>query len=193
MEHDSKRVAVVQLPAGQSINLVVAVGSLLNAALGGADLGAGNGNDVASTVFLKPDQPAAEAIACLRAATARLTDAPLLDLVDPDPVDEVEEPTVQQFAFDADGVTLGLRRPREDAEETAVALLDAFLPAIEALGASNYIEYAVVDPRTFDKYTMIFVKPNGLTPHQARAQAEAECARLRELIAEHGIADPLAA
>jgi hypothetical protein len=132
MEHDGERTSVALMPTGQSINLFVAVGALLGAALGGADLGPGNGSDIASTVFLKTDQTAPEAIARLRAATARLTDAPLPDLVDPDPVHEVGEPTVQGIALDG-GITVSLSRPSEQAEDydltyevNARAFLDDF-------------------------------------------------------------------
>lgn len=189
MEHDGGRTAVALMPTDQSINLFVAVGALLDAALGGADLGPGNGANVASTVFLKTNQPAAEAITRIRAATARLTDAPLPDLVDPDPADVVGEPTVQGIALDG-GITVSLSRPREQADQMAAALLEAFIPAVEELDAPNYIEFPAIDPVTHQKYAVIVVKPRGLTPHEARQQAEAECARLRELLDAHGIADP---
>jgi hypothetical protein len=177
-------VVVAQIPAGQSIALFSAVGALLDAALGGAMLAPGNGRDVAAVAQLRAGQSEQDAVGRLRAAISVLTDEPLPVVVvpaDPEPV-----LTVQQVSADPDdgGVTFSIGRPDEMAQDMAAALLEAFIPALEHHDAANYLEFPATDPATGQRYAVIVVKPNGLSPHQARQQAEAEADRLRAQLAE---------
>lgn len=80
------------------------------------------------------------------------------------------------------------------AEELAGAmsyqLVSVYAPAFEETGAPNYLSWDLPEEHTGARYSLIIVKPDGLTPHEARQAAEQECARLRALLAEHGIEDP---
>lgn len=177
-------VVVAQIPAGQSIALFSAVGSLLDAALGGAMLAPGNGRDVAAVAQLRAGQSEQDAVVRLRAAISMLTGETLSVT---DVAAELEPAlTVQQVSADPDdgGVTFSIGRPDDMARDMAAALLEAFIPALEHHDAVNYLEFPATDPTTGQRYAVIVVKPTGLTPHEARQQAEAEADRLRAQLAE---------
>lgn len=179
------RTVIALIPVGQSIELFTAVGGLLNAALGGARLAAGDGRDVMGSVVLDENITEQDAIARLRAATRALGDqAPQVlpeDLADLD----ANPGTVGPITEDADGgLSLSIGGVEQEAREVAEMLLAAFIPAFQELAAPNYLEFPAVDMTTGQRYAVIVVKPNGLTPNQARQRAEAEAERLRARIAE---------
>lgn len=187
-EAAEQRTTIALVPSGQSLDMVSAVGGLLDVALGGAMLAAGNGGDVAARIELRDTQSERDAVARLRAAKRRLTrDRP--DMRPEDDPGEEDQPTLQSLRHEDGGLTFGIAG--EQARDMAHALLAAFIPAIRAWEAPNYLTFDATDRETGDRYALIVVKPDGKTPHELRGEAEAEVARLRELLAEHGVSDVL--
>lgn len=171
---------VALIPSGQSLDLVAAVGNLLDAALGGAMLAPGNGRDVAGAVQRRDDQTERQAIARLRAAARRLGRAPVE--VQPDDEPTEDDPTsLAHVTRDNDGLMFSIGGASED---MARMLLNAFIPALREMEAPNYLEFPATDPATGDRYAVIVVKPDGKTPHELRCAAEAEVERLRAELAD---------
>lgn len=177
-------ITIAQIPSGQSLHLVSAVGGLLDAALGGAMMKSGNGYDVAATITTRDGQTEKQVLKRLRAAVAAISRKKLPDFADDEPT-----LTLNQLSDTDDGMAFGIGDPDGAARETAKRLIATFKPALDHHHAVNYIEYPATDPATGERYALIIVRPDGLTPHEARQKAEAETARLRALLAEHGIED----
>jgi hypothetical protein len=190
---DDNRTAVVLIPPRIGLDLLGAIGGLLDAALDGAVLVPGNGTDVAARVVLREDQTRADATRRLNAAQRRISRTPLT----PGPEDEpAEEPdpdnpmTLNHLREHPDGGgEFGLGGADQVARALAQHLLEAFIPAMNEAGAVNYLSWDAIDSVSGGRYSLIVVKPDGLTPHEARQAAEEECRRLRALLDEHGI-DP---
>lgn len=193
-------VPIARIPSGQPLDLFSAVGNLLDAALRGAMLTPGNGRDVAATVVARDGQSVHDVIAELRHAAGVLAAAKPASATaaepgdDPeDEPDEFDEPTtVSQLSRGETGWVASLGGgAQQAAAEMARQMLSAFAPAFEEHGdAVNYLSWDAVHPPTGQKYSLIVVRSNGLTPHEARQHAEQECERLRRLLAEHGIEVP---
>ena len=180
----TERTVIAQIPTGQPIDLFTAVGGLLDAALGGALLGPGDGLAVAGTVVLRDDLSIREAIGRLRTAAGLLAEAmpqtPITDVPD-----EVEAGTVGPITADPDGgLTFQAGGLGELGDEMMRTLLAAVIPAMDEAGAPNYLEVPAFDPESGKRYALIFVRPGGLTPHQLRQQAEAEVKQLRAQLAK---------
>ncbi len=183
-------VAIARIPAGQSIELFGAVGELLDSALGGALLVPGNGHDVAATIITRADQTQQQAAAAIRRATKAIGKAKRKQepvAAEPE-LDEEDLLTIEQMRQSVTGMDFGLGGATTVATEMAQHLLAAFIPAFEETeGAVNYLSWDAVDLATGHRYSIIVVRPNGLTPQEARLKADKECERLRGLLAEHGI------
>lgn len=178
------RTVVAQIPTGQPIDLFGAVGSLLDVALGGAYLAAGNGRDIAGSVVLPDDVTTRDAIGRLRAA-ARTLGRRHPKVQQEDVPAEVEDPgTVGPITEAEGGLTFRLGGAIDQTRELMRILLAAIIPAFEESEAPNYLEFPAVDEATGRRYVVIVVKPGGLTPHQARQRAEAEVEQLRARLAE---------
>lgn len=182
-----RRVAIARIPSGQSIDLFSAVGNVLDAALGGAMLVPGNGGDVAATIVAREDQPERQAVAVLRQAANILAVAmPKERPAEPDDADDKEAPTtVAQLSRDETGWTASVGgAAAQAAADMAKQMLAAFVPAFQETGAGNYLSWDAVHEQTGERYSLIVVRPNGLTPHEARQRAEQESERLQGLLAE---------
>lgn len=186
--------AIVHVPARIRLDLVGAIGGLLDTALGGAMLTPGNGHDIGGTVVLRDDQTQEDAIRRLKAARRRIARKPLTPAPEDEPGEEPDPDrpmTLNHVRHYPDGgIEFGIGGPAEVARALAQQLLDAFIPALAESGAPNYLSWDAVHPATGGRYSFIVVKPEGLSPHEARQKTEQECARLRALLAEHGIAIP---
>lgn len=189
-------VPIARIPAHQPLELFSAVGDVLDAALHGAMLVPGNGGDVAATIVARDGQTVSQVIAELRHAASVLAAAAPASATPAEPVDDPDDPeeptTVGQLRRDETGWTASLGGGAAQAAlEMAQQMLAAFIPAFEeTLNAPNYLSWDAVYQPTGQRYSLIVVRPDGLTPHEARLQAERECARLRDLLAEHGIEVP---
>jgi hypothetical protein len=180
----AERTVVAQIPAGQTIDLFGAVGSLLDAALGGALLAAGNGHDIAGSVVLPDDVTTRDAIARLRAA-ARILSKRRPKVRPEDMPDEVEDPgVIGPITEEEGGLTFRVGGAVDETREMMRILLASIVPAFEESQAPNYLEFPAVDEATGKRYAVIVVKPGGLTPHQARQRVETEAAQLRARLAE---------
>lgn len=175
---------LVQLPAGQSVDLFTAVGNLLDAALQGVMLHPGKGGESAAEVHLPDGMDCRRAAERLRRAAATIQGTEYV----PEPRDDeelVDPMTVNRMTADEDGgVTVRIGCPMEVAQAAAKNLIAAFLPALDASGAVNYLSFDAVDPETHQRYALIVCRPDGKTPHQLRKEAEAEVERLRALVDE---------
>ncbi|ALG07647.1 hypothetical protein [Kibdelosporangium phytohabitans] len=187
---DTKRTVVAHIPRGISLDLLGAVGGLLDAALGGALLMSGqHGSDGAGSVVLRDDQDQADAVRLLNAARRRIARRPLKPAPEDEPTDDPS--TLNRISEHPDGgLEFGLGGSLDAAQEMARMMLAAFIPALRDTDAVNYLEFPATDQDTGQTYALIVVKPDGLTPHAARQRAEREADRLRALLAEHGIEDP---
>lgn len=189
-------VPIARIPAHQPLELFSAVGDVLDAALGGAMLVPGNGSDVAATIVARDGQTVSQVIADLRHAASVLAAAVPVSTVSADVEDECdafEEPTtVGQLSRDETGWTASLAGGAAQAAlEMAQQMLAVFIPAFEETKAApNYLSWDAVYQPTGQRYSLIVVRSNGLTPHEARQHAEQECELLRRLLAEHGIEVP---
>lgn len=184
MSGDRARDTIALVPSGQSLDMVAAVGGVLDVALGGAMLAAGNGGEAAARIKLRDTQTERDAIACLRAAKRRLAGERPSMVPEDDPGDG-EQPTLQSLRHEDGGLTFGIGGPQ--AQDMVQLLLSAFIPALREFDAPNYLSFDATDRETGDKYAVIVVKPDGKTPHELRQAADAEVDRLRGLLAEHGI------
>lgn len=174
-------VPIARIPTGQSVDLFTAVGHLLDAALGGAMLAQGNGHDVAATVIARDGQTERQAVAALRRAAEALGAEDLAPLVDDEP-DDGPGVTVGPLRHDEHGWTASLGGTATELAQQVMAVL---VPAFEAYpDAINYLSWDAVYQPTGGKYSLILVRPDGLTPHEARQQADEEAERLRGLLAE---------
>jgi hypothetical protein len=182
-------VPVARIPSGQSLDLFSAVGAVLDVALGGAMLVPGNGGDVAATVIARDEQTEREAVAALRHAAMVLGAVPPNPWPSNEPDDDIgETATVGQLEHDDRGWTASLGG---SAVEVAQQVMAVLVPAFEEHpDAINYLSWDATYKPSGQRYSLILVRPNGLTPHEARQQAEKECERLRALLAEHGIEVP---
>lgn len=180
-------IPIARIPSGQSVDLFTAVGNLLDSALGGAMLVPGNGHDVAATVITRDDQTERQAVAELRQAAKILGhEAP-----DPWPTTEPDdEPvaTVGQLRRDDRGWTASLGGT---AVEVAQQVMAALVPAFEEHpDAINYLSWDATHAPSGQRYSLILVRPDGLTPHEARQRAEARVEQLQNILIEHGMAVP---
>lgn len=182
---DRSRDTIALVPSGQSLDMVSAVGGLLDVALGGAMLAAGNGGEAAARIKLRDTQTERDAVACLRAAKRRLTRERPATLPEDDPGEDGQQPTLESLRHEDDGLTFGIGGPQ--AQEMVQLLLGAFIPALREFEAPNYLSFDATDRETGDKYAVIIVKPDGKSPHELRQAADLEVQRLRSLLAEHGI------
>lgn len=184
-------IRIACIPAHQSIDLFSAVGNVLDAALGGANLVPGNGGDVAATIVVRDGQTERQAVAVLRQAANILAVAMPKAELDDEAAEEdcgaPEEPTtVSQLSRDETGWTGSLGGgAAQAAAEMAQQMLAVFVPAFEEMpDAANYLSWDAVHQPTGKRYSLIVVRPNGLTPHEARQRAEQESERLRGLLRE---------
>lgn len=184
MSGDRARDTIALVPSGQSLDMVSAVGGLLDVALGGAMLAAGNGGEAAARIKLRDTQTERDAVACLRAAKRRLTRERPSTLPEDDPGED-DQPTLESLRHEDDGLTFGIGGTQ--AQDMVQILLGAFIPALREMEAPNYLSFDATDRETGDRYAVIVVKPDGKTPHELRQAADAEVERLRGLLAEHGI------
>jgi hypothetical protein len=182
-------IAIARIPSGQSLDLFSAVGTVLDVALGGAMLVPGNGGDVAATVIARDEQTEREAVAALRHAAVVLGAAPPTLWPSNEPDDEIgQTATVAQLQHDDGGWTASLGG---SAVEVAQQVMAVLVPAFEEHpDAVNYLSWDATYKPSGQRYSLILVRPNGLTPHEARQQPEKECERLRALLAKHGIEVP---
>jgi hypothetical protein len=181
-------IRIASIPTGQSVDLFTSVGHLLDAALGGAMLAQGNGHDVAATVVTRDDQTERQAIASLRRAAEALGAEDLAPLVDEEPDETEPTTTVGPLRRDDRGWTASIGG---SAAELAQQVMAVLVPAFEQHpDAINYLSWDAVYAPSGRKYSLILVRPDGLTPHEARERAERENARLRALLKEHGIEVP---
>jgi len=182
-----QEVAIARIPSGQSIDLFSAVGNVLDAALGGAMLVPGNGGDAAATIVAREGQSERQAVAVLRQAANILTVArPKANPAEPDNADDAETPTtVTQLSRDETGWTASVGgAAAQAAEDMAKQLLAVFVPAFQETGAGNYLSWDAVHEPTRERYSLIVVRPNGLTPHEARQRADQETKHLQGLLAQ---------
>jgi addiction module HigA family antidote len=184
----AERTVIARIPAGQSLELSSSLTGFLGSALDSCLLSVGDSRGNAAEVVAGDGVTERDVIVALRRATRKLGKGPL-----PEPI-AADEPdggpgtlNVMRVADDG-GVEFGIGSPVEHAREMARNLLAAFVPAFEATGAVNYLSWDLTHPDSGGRYSLIVVKPEGLTPHEARQQAEAEAERLRALLAEHGVA-----
>jgi hypothetical protein len=200
---------LVLIPHGMPLDLMTALGDLVDAALDGAVLGPGNGRDAAATIGLPEGMDRNEAADRLRAATAAVRAAVRVSGTGHGPQPELPEeaggpaPATGGEARDYEagddgggGLTLG-RLGVEDGllsmgiggAEAAVTdvvrwLLAVFLPALDAQEATNYLQWQLRVPDGEDGaagewFTVAVCRPGGRTPHQLRVAAETEVQRLR--------------
>lgn len=174
---------LAQIPHGQPIDLFLAVGALIDAAINGAHLAQGNGTDVASTIVAH-DRDTREIVTLLRAAARRIGKRDHRTTEDDDP-GAVDDLGVGAFRRTDTGPTVGLTgaTAAESAHEMAKVFATAFIPAMDEMGAENYLSWDVLDPETGRKYWLCAGRPGGKTPHEKRQEAEAEVAALRAQLA----------
>jgi hypothetical protein len=224
---------LVLIPHGMPLDLMTALGDLVDAALVGAVLGPGNGRDAPATIGLPEGMDRNEAADRLRAATAavradavraapaRLSGPGTGHRPQPELPEEAGGPApatggetgdceagdceagdceagdceagdCEAGDYGCGGLTLG-RLGVEDGllsmgiggAEAVVTdvvkwLLAVFLPALDAQGATNYLEWQLRVPDGEDGaagewFTVAVCRPGGRTPHQLRVAAEAEC------------------
>lgn len=187
MSDNTRGVTVAQIPRGQSLSLVSAVGSLLDAALNGAMLASGNGSDVAGTVTARRGMTEREVTALLNAAARRIGKGPHQVAAEDDPGEPELPLGLGHMAVGENDVHMSLTGAAVVAAEVAKQFITMFIPAMDELGAENYLSWDATDPATGKRYTLICLRPGGKTPHEKRLEAEAEVARLRSLLEESGI------
>lgn len=174
-------VPIARIPTGQSVDLFTAVGHLLDTALGGAMLAQGNGHDVAATVIARDGQTERQAVTALRRAAEALGAEDLAPLVDGEPDEGEPGVTVGPLRHDERGWTASLGGTAvEVARQVMAVLVPAFEEHPEAM---NYLSWDATYGPTGQRYSLILVRPDGLTPHEARQRAEQEAERLASQLA----------
>jgi hypothetical protein len=187
------KVVIARIPAGQSLELFSTLCGFFGAVLDGCGISSGDGYGNAADVVIGRDTTERDVIRALRRATRKLAKGLPAAIPTDEPDSEDDPLTLNRMTKDEDGgVTFGIGGATEAAAELAKHLIATFIPALEETNAVNYLSWDAVHPETRKRYSLIFVKPDGLTPHEARQQAEAEVKRLRALLDEHGITEPSA-
>jgi hypothetical protein len=191
----SEKVTIARIPVGQPLELSSALFGFFGAALKdcAADPGDGWGN--AAEVVVGENVTLQQVVTQLRRATTRLQRKPKTAKPEPadvEPADELDpdDPlTLNRMRSTPDGgVEFGIGGGGDMAREMATNLLAAFIPAFEEHpDAVNYLSWDATVPETGRRYSLIVVRPDGLTPHEARQRAEQEVERLRELCEANGI------
>ncbi|MFJ5984268.1 hypothetical protein [Lentzea sp. NPDC092896] len=185
------RVVVARIPAGQPLELTQSVIALFGTVLDDCHIAPGNGADCAADIVGGEGLPDGDIVKRLRRATRKLGKT----LPRPVPEDEADDTFAEDpLRFNAmrateTGIAFGLGGATEAARAFAAELLAVFIPALDEAGAENYLSWDAPNTKTGETYSVIFVKPNGLTPHQARQRADAEAERPRELCKANNI-DP---
>lgn len=181
------RLVLAHIPRGQALDLVGAVGGLLDAALNGGMMATSENPYAAADIIAPEGQDVREVVALLRAASRRIGKRPHRTIAEDQPEFPDDGIGIGQFTKTETGVQIGLTGSTELAAEMAKQLLAAFIPAMEEMGAENYLSWDCVDQTTGGRYTLTVGKPGGASPHEKRLEAEAECVRLRALLEEHGV------
>lgn len=186
---EDRKTVIARIPAGQSLELFSTLCGFFGAVLDGCAMSAGDGYGNAADVVTSDGTSERDVIVALRRATRKLAKG-LPKATPADEPDDSDDPlTLNRMSkTESGGVEFGIGGATEAAAELAKHLIATFIPALEETNAVNYLSWDAVDPATHKRYSLIFVKPDGLTPHEARQQADAEVARLRALLDEHGIA-----
>lgn len=186
------RVVLARVPAGQSLDLLAALCGLFGAAVPGGLMSAGDGYGNAAELVAPDGVTTRELVRTLKRATAKLNDGKPAPAAEP-PVEHDDDPaddlTLNAMRRTETGVEFGIGGVDEQAREFAKGVIAAFIPVFETTNAVNYLSWDAL-AETGERYSLIVVKPTGLTPHEARQQAELEVERLRALLAHHGIEDP---
>jgi hypothetical protein len=170
-----QRVTIARIPAGQSLELFSTLCGFFGAVLEGCQISAGDGYGNAADVVNGDGVTERDIVVALRRATRKLAKG-LPAAIPADEPDGTDDPLMlnRMSQTEEGGVEFGIGGAVEAAAELAKHLIAAFIPALEETNAVNYLSWDAVDAETRKRYSLIFVKPDGLTPHEARQQAEAE-------------------
>lgn len=163
---------LVQLPVGQPIDLFAAVGSLLDAAIVGVMMGPGMSPEVAAQVLLPEGLTPRDAAERLRQAAAQVDGTDYVPL-DHDP-DDLDLTVGQVRKHEDGGISIGIGGPMDVAQRAAQATIDAFIPALDESGATNYLEFDATVRATGARLCLIVCRHDGKSPHKLRQEAEAE-------------------
>lgn len=185
------RVVIARLPAGQPLELAQAVIGFFGTALNDCHLSPGDGRDSSTDIVGGDNLPARDIVQRLRRASRKLGKTLPKPIPDDEPDDTLADDPLRLNAMRATdtGVEFGLGGAADVVRAYMAELVVAFKAALDEMGAENYLTWDVNDRDTGETYSVVLVKPGGLTPHQARQRADAECERLRELCRANGI-DP---
>ncbi|RIJ76596.1 hypothetical protein D1871_11015 [Nakamurella silvestris] len=186
---ETRRVPIAEIPAGQGINLFVAVTAVLDAALeplGRTMLGPGSGSVLAgagsaSTVSLDTEESIGRICQVLERAALKLRKKPKPLGTQPEPeLDGEIEMTVDAVKASDDGIDLVLGMT--GAQTTLVFLADTMR---EALGdAKNYVQMEIRDPnKRWERFWLTVQRAEGKSPATLRDIAEARVAELEAVVA----------
>lgn len=182
-----KPMVIARIPPGQSLELFSTLCAFFGSALDGCLISQGNGLDIAADLAMGPDTSERDVVVALRRATRKLNKGLPAAVAEDEPGDD--DLVLNHMSATDTGVVFGIGGAQEVACDLAAHLLQSFIPAMEQMGAENYLSWDLLDPDTQERYSLIAVKPRGLTPHEARQRADDEAARLRALLVANGI-DP---
>lgn len=189
------RTVIARIPAGQSLELFSTLCGFFGAALDNCLMSAGDGYGNAAEVVSGDGVTHRDIVRALEAATRKLNDGgPVASPTHANANEDEDDSslTLNNMRATDDGVSFGIGGAEDHAAELAKNVLAAFIPVFESTGAVNYLSWDAVLPETGGRYSLIVVKPDGLTPHEARQRAEDRADRLAALLADHGIEVPSA-
>lgn len=191
MPDPSSRALIARLPAGQPLELSQAVIGFFGAALNDCLLSAGDGLSIAADIVGGDNLPEQEIVQRLRRATRKLGKTLPKPIPEDEPDETLADDPLRLNAMRATktGVEFGLGGAADVVRAYMAELVVAFKAALDETGAENYLTWDVTDRENGERYSVVLVKPGGLTPHEARQRADTEAERLRELCRANGI-DP---
>jgi hypothetical protein len=169
------RVTIARIPSGQSLEMFSTLCGFFGAVLDGCQIAPGDGAGTAADVVNGEGVTERDVVVALRRATRKLAKGLPEPIAADEPHASDDPLTLNRMSkTEAGGVEFGIGGATEAAAEFAKHLIATFIPALEETNAVNYLSWDAVDPETRKRYSLIFVKPDGLTPHEARQQADAE-------------------
>ena len=123
------RLVLAHIPHGQALDLVGALGGLIDAALNGAMMAPSDAS--AADIIARDGQDVREVVALLRAATRRIGKRAHRTSPDDEPEFPDDGIGLGQLAKTENGVQFSLTGSTELAEEMAKHLLATFIPAMD--------------------------------------------------------------
>lgn len=182
---------LARFPVGIGVDLFTALGGLVDAALaqtGDLMLAASDAPETAAKLVLRSELTQRQVAEALREAARQVDPARTAEAAGETAAGTGDDDGVEVGHMRAsdDGVAFGLGGETVDAaaRELAARMVGVMIPAMDALGAGNYLAWDFRDnEQPWQRWELVIRRPDGKTPHQKQARYEQA---LREIADDPG-------